>query len=111
VAGRWLTGFASAQSCDDVRKDVLDLLAHRQQDHDHDDRDQDQDQRVLDHALPGLTVDYATESQVQPCGYVGPSDVQHGSTVLNGSRTNSMRIPNSFQEVWDQVWRAPVCTA
>ena len=47
---------AAAQSDNDVREDVVDLLAHRKKDNDDDDRDQYQDQRVLDHTLTALAV-------------------------------------------------------
>ncbi len=47
--------YLGAQSGDDVREDVLDLVAHSQKDHDDDDRNQDKNQGIFDHALAALS--------------------------------------------------------
>src|SRR5438105_9775784 len=49
-----MCGLAAGQCDDDVREDVLDLLAHRKKDDDDHDRNEYQDQGVLNHTLAFL---------------------------------------------------------
>src|SRR6202011_581344 len=54
-----------AQAARDVAEDVLDLVAEDDQDYDHDHRDQDENKGVLNHALPFLTAEQLTETQIK----------------------------------------------
>jgi hypothetical protein len=54
-----------AEAARDVAEDVLDLVAEDDQDYDHDHRDQDENKGVLNHALPFLTAEQLTETQIK----------------------------------------------
>src|SRR5438105_13617835 len=73
----------------DIAKDVLDLVAQDDQDHDHDHRDQDENEGVLYHALPFLTVEQLTETEVQAgqhLRFTSFRETSRGSDCPNPSR-------------------------
>src|SRR2546423_15589199 len=54
-----------AETARDVAEDVLDLVAHGNEDKDDDDGDQYEDEGILDHALPFLAVEQVLQAQIQ----------------------------------------------
>src|SRR2546423_8268838 len=72
-----------AQSGDDVRENVVDLVAHGQKDHDDDDRNEDQYQGIFDHALAALSA-----AGTPPHRYFPPFR-ESSRVVVNGNWSNA----------------------